>query len=94
MFATLGDKRKAKDINARLLWTKRSDISWALEVCCVDYDYRSLGFTKSKTTGVIFVGGFHENDPAEVWATMDRPANHLETVYTCIFVDDYVSVEG
>ena len=84
--ATIGEKRKAEDIDLRLLWTKREDIAWALEVCSPLH--RERGFVPSKTTGVIFVGGFHENDPKEVWATTNRPANHIETEYTCIHVEE------
>ena len=79
---TLGEKRKAKDIAARLLWTKRADIKWALEQHAAHHG--EFGIVKSKTTGIIFAGGHHEDDPTEVWATMARPANHLETEYICI----------
>jgi hypothetical protein len=82
--AILGETRKAKDIEARLLWTKRDDIKWALEVCTPGH--RDKGYTPSNTIGVIFVGGHHENDPEQVWATKNRPANHLETVYQCIYI--------
>ena len=41
---TLGEKRKAKDIAARLLWTKREDIKWALEEHAA---HRASGLTPS-----------------------------------------------
>ena len=57
---TLGEKRKAKDIPARLLWTKREDIKWALEQHAARHG--KFGIVKSKTTGIIFAGGHHEDD--------------------------------
>lgn len=84
----VGEKRPARDIDARLLWTKRDDVQWATDPSVFEVSIGPQGLRRSKLAGVIFVGGHHENDPREIWATELRPANHLDTEYTCVFVEE------
>jgi hypothetical protein len=90
MPTTEGEKRKAEAIeNPRHLWLNHEDKQWATDPWVFPEAHakiKELGLRRSMLTGVIFAGGHHENDPQEIWVTEKRPANHLETEYTCVFV--------